>query len=147
VFALVVGVTRLPLEGQPMLLLAMTTPAIAALLMLLVVRPTWTWLAGWIIVPLFLAAVTVGGLLHGYLRLRTNSVWPATHAHATHNYFWDLFTGLTVATSPVAAEYLAGESAILPIVGYGILAVWLLARTLPRTGSAAVPTRVAISTA
>jgi hypothetical protein len=28
----------------------------------------------WIIVPLFLAAFTIGGLLYGYLRVTTNSV-------------------------------------------------------------------------
>ena len=31
-----------------------------------------------------------------------------------------------MATSPVAAEYLAGESGILIIIGYGIVAAWLL---------------------
>ena len=101
----------------------------------------------WIIVPPFLAALTIGGLLYGYLRLSTNSVWPATLAHATHNYFWDVFASLTVATSPVAAEYLAGESGILPIIGYGVVAAWLLSRTIPRKVSAAVPPGGAISVA
>jgi membrane protease YdiL (CAAX protease family) len=89
----------------------------------------------WIIVPLFLTVFTIGGMLYGYLRLTTNSVWPATLAHAAHNYFWELLTSLTVATSPVAAEYLAGESGILPIIGYGILAVWLLSRMSPKPAS------------
>jgi membrane protease YdiL (CAAX protease family) len=39
----------------------------------------------WLIVPLFLAAFTVGGLLYGYLRLGTNSVWPASLAHSAPN--------------------------------------------------------------
>jgi uncharacterized protein len=72
----------------------------------------------WIFVPLFLAAFTVGGLLYGYLRLSTDSVWPASLAHSAHNYLWALFGSMTVATSPLAAEYLAGESGILIIVGY-----------------------------
>jgi len=101
----------------------------------------------WIIVPPFLAALTIGGLLYGYLRLSTNSVWPATLAHATHNYFWDVFASLTVATSPVTVEYLAGESGILPIIGYGVVAAWLLSRTIPRKVSAAVPPGGAISVA
>ena len=79
-----------------------------------------------IVVPLFLAAFTIGGLLYGYLRLTYNSTWPASLAHSTHNYLWALFGSLTVATSPVVAEYLAGESGILIIVGYGIVAAWLL---------------------
>ena len=79
-----------------------------------------------IVIPLFLAAFTIGGLLYGYLRLTYNSTWPASLAHSTHNYVWALFGSLTVATSPVAAEYLAGESGILIIIGYGIVAAWLL---------------------
>jgi membrane protease YdiL (CAAX protease family) len=82
----------------------------------------------WVLVPLFLVALTVGGLLYGYLRLSTNSVWPASLAHSAHNYFWAMFGSLSVAGSPVAAEYLAGESGILPILGYGALVVWLLYR-------------------
>lgn len=79
-----------------------------------------------IVIPLFLATFTIGGLLYGYLRLKYNSTWPASLAHSSHNYFWALFGSLTIATSPVAAEYLAGESGILIIIGYGIAAVWLL---------------------
>jgi membrane protease YdiL (CAAX protease family) len=82
----------------------------------------------WVIVPMFLLAVTVGGLLFGYLRLSTGSVWPASLAHSAHNWFWGMFGGFTIASSPIAAEYLAGESGILPILGYGLLAAWLLTR-------------------
>jgi membrane protease YdiL (CAAX protease family) len=79
-----------------------------------------------IVIPLFLAAFTIGGLPYGYLRLTYDSTWPASLAHSAHNYFWALFGSLTIATSPVAAEYLAGESGILIIIGYGIAAAWLL---------------------
>jgi len=47
VFTLVVGVTFLPLEGQPMLLLAMSMPTIATLLMLLVVTRDGFSRRGW----------------------------------------------------------------------------------------------------
>jgi hypothetical protein len=40
---------------------------------------------------------------------------------------------LTVWASPLAAEYLAGESGILIILGYGIAAAWLLRRMGLRT--------------
>jgi hypothetical protein len=62
----------------------------------------------------------------GYLRLWTDSVWPASLAHSAHNYFWGMLSGWTVASSPAAVEYLAGESGILPILGYGVLAIWVL---------------------
>jgi membrane protease YdiL (CAAX protease family) len=81
-----------------------------------------------LVVPMFLAAFTVGGLLYGYLRLSTNSTWPASLAHSAHNYVWNLFAGLSVVSSPVAAEYLAGESGILVILGYGIAALCLVRR-------------------
>jgi membrane protease YdiL (CAAX protease family) len=66
----------------------------------------------WLIVPLFLAAFTIGGLLYGWVRLRTDSMWPASLAHSAHNYFWALFGSFTVANSPVAAEYLAGKRGV-----------------------------------
>jgi membrane protease YdiL (CAAX protease family) len=100
-----------------------------------------------ILVPLFLATFTVGGLLYGYLRLTTNSTWPASLAHSAHNYAWNLFSGLTIATSPVVAEYLAGESGILIILGYGIAAAWLLARGWTRSSQRVAPVAVTLSRA
>jgi membrane protease YdiL (CAAX protease family) len=85
-----------------------------------------------ILVPLFLATFTIAGLLYGYLRVTTNSAWPASLAHSAHNYAWGMFSLVSIANSPVAAEYLAGESGILIILGYGIAAVWLLARDRTR---------------
>jgi membrane protease YdiL (CAAX protease family) len=97
----------------------------------------------WLVVPLFLIVFTIGGLLYGYLRLSTNSLWPASLAHSAHNYFWELFSSLTLATSPLATEYLAGESGILIILGYGILAGLLLFRPRARRSIVAAPVAVA----
>ena len=82
----------------------------------------------WLIVPLFLITFTIGGLLYHYLRLSSGSVWPASLAHSAHNCFWALFGSLTVGAAPLASEYLAGETGLLPILGYGLLAVCLLPR-------------------
>jgi membrane protease YdiL (CAAX protease family) len=98
----------------------------------------------WLIVPLFLTTLTVAGLLYGWLRFSTNSVWPASVAHSAHNYFWALFGSMTVATSPLAAEYLAGETGLLPILGYGLLAAWLLTRKSSRQAAGVVPQGVAL---
>jgi hypothetical protein len=51
---------------------------------------------------------------------------------------------LTVATSPVATEYLAGESGILIILGYGIAAAWLLRRLRAHAPERAAPVAVAL---
>jgi uncharacterized protein len=82
----------------------------------------------WLIIPLFIAATTAGGLLMGYLRFWTESVWPASVAHSAHNYFWALFNEWTTSRSPLALEYLAGESGILPVLGYGLLVIWVWRR-------------------
>jgi membrane protease YdiL (CAAX protease family) len=89
-----------------------------------------------VVIPLFLLNVTAGGALFGYLRFTTDSVWPASLAHSSHNTFWELFTTLTVASTPLASEYLAGESGILPTAGYALVACWLLYRQRSGTPAA-----------
>jgi membrane protease YdiL (CAAX protease family) len=97
-----------------------------------------------VVVPLFLATFTIAGLLYGYIRLTTNSTWPASLAHSTHNYVWAILASLTVASSPVATEFLAGESGVLIILGYGIAAAWLLRRLRTRTTEPVARVRVAL---
>jgi membrane protease YdiL (CAAX protease family) len=79
-----------------------------------------------IVAPLFLATLTLTGVVYGELRLMTGSVWPAALAHGAGNSFWSTFTGLTVTTSPLALEYLAGESGVLPLLGLVVVAGWVL---------------------
>jgi membrane protease YdiL (CAAX protease family) len=90
----------------------------------------------WLIVPLFLATMTVAGILFGYLRLTSNSTWPAVIAHAVFNTYWTLFATITVTTSPLAFEYLAGESGLITLVAVAISAVMLI-RRLERSPRAA----------
>lgn len=86
-----------------------------------------------IVVALFLATLTLAGVLYGYLRLTTGSVWPAVLAHGAANGFWGMFTALTITASPLALEYLAGESGVLPLIATAILAGWLAYRLHQRT--------------
>jgi membrane protease YdiL (CAAX protease family) len=81
-----------------------------------------------IVVPLFLATLTLAGVFYGYLRLTTDSVWPATLAHGAFNSFWSTFTAFTVTTSPLALEYLAGETGVLPLTATAVVAGWILYR-------------------
>lgn len=93
-----------------------------------------------IVIVLFLATLTIAGALYGYLRLTTASVWPAALAHSAHNTFWEIFSAFTVTTSPLATEYLAGESGLLTLMGYGLVAGWLLYRLSPRPEVTPAPT-------
>ncbi len=81
-----------------------------------------------IYLPLFLATLTLAGVFYGYLRLTTGSVWPAAIAHRALNVFWNRFTAITVTTSPLLVEYLAGEAGLLTLIGIAIVATVLLAR-------------------
>src|SRR5262249_13728878 len=79
-----------------------------------------------LIAVLFVAVFTIGGLLYGYLMGTTGSVWPVSLAHSAHNYFWGVLGLMTVGGSALVSEYIAGEAGLLPIIGYAIVAIWLL---------------------
>jgi CAAX protease family protein len=81
-----------------------------------------------ITLPLFLATFTLAGVFYGYMRLTTGSVWPAAIAHRAFNVFWNRFAAITVTTSPLLVEYLAGEAGLLTLIGIAIVATVLLAR-------------------
>jgi CAAX protease family protein len=79
-----------------------------------------------IIIPLFLLTFTVGGILYGYLRLTTNSIWPVALFHGAWNTIWGVLNAVTVAASPLATEYLAGESGLLTLLSAIIMSAGLL---------------------
>jgi membrane protease YdiL (CAAX protease family) len=91
-----------------------------------------------VVVPLFLLALTLSGPIYGYMRLATGSIWPCAVTHAALNVAWGVFAKLTVASSPVAVEYLGGESGVLAVLFYAIVAGWCLyrlGRCAPRMSS------------
>jgi membrane protease YdiL (CAAX protease family) len=81
-----------------------------------------------IIIPLFLLTLTIAGVAYGYLRLSTNSVWPAALTHLAFNTYWAYLSAFSVAVSALALEYLAGESGLLTIISLAAVIVWLLVR-------------------
>ena len=91
-----------------------------------------------VVVSLFLLTMTASGVFFGYLRLTSGSIWPPTLAHGAFNTFWTLFSQFTIASSPLALEYLAGESGVLTLVGTALVAAWLVARLRQRRGTMAV---------
>ncbi len=88
-----------------------------------------------ILVPLFVLSVTLVGAFLGYLRLSTGSVWPAVLGHSAHNSVWAACTALSAGSTPLATEYLAGESGVLVIVGYAALGGWLMHTLTRKKGS------------
>lgn len=89
-----------------------------------------------LVVGLFLLTLTVAGVLYGYLRLTSGSLWPVALAHGAFNTFWWQFSSLTVATSSsLLLEYLAGESGLLSLLGAVLLASWLVYRWQGQPGA------------
>jgi membrane protease YdiL (CAAX protease family) len=81
-----------------------------------------------IVTALFLATLTLAGVVYGYLRLMTDSAWPAVIVHGTANAVWGMLNGLTIATSSVMLEYLAGEIGLLLLIATTVVAGWVLHR-------------------
>ena len=80
----------------------------------------------WISIPLFVATLVATSFLFGYLRLWTDSVWPAAIAHSVHNAAWATFAAFTATSSPVLVnEYLIGDYGLLILLGTVLVAVGL----------------------
>ncbi|RKQ14599.1 type II CAAX endopeptidase family protein [Ureibacillus endophyticus] len=78
-----------------------------------------------IIYPLMIVQTIIGGVLFGYVRLKTNSVWPAAILHSAHNVTWALCREFTQVQSDLA-YYIGGENGLIMIVLYGTIACWIL---------------------
>jgi hypothetical protein len=78
-------------------------------------------------------------VFYGSLQLGSGSVWPTTLAHGAINTYFNWFAMCTVAASPLALEYLAGETGVLTLIGTALAAAWLARRLRPGRSSAAVP--------
>jgi uncharacterized protein len=85
-----------------------------------------------IVIVLFLLTLTAAGGVYGYFRLASNSVWPPTIFHGAFNAFWDLFSTVTIAVSPVAVQYLSGEAGLLTFLGTAAAAAYVIYRLQPR---------------
>lgn len=83
-----------------------------------------------VVIPMFLISVAAGGVLMGWLRLRTDSVWPAVLAHSAHNVAIAWLAGL-LAGDETTMEYLAGEAGVVPVTAYAVIAAVLLIRARP----------------
>jgi uncharacterized protein len=80
-----------------------------------------------IVVPLFLAVLTVAGILYGYLRNASGSLWPVVIAHGTFNAVLGVLAGAAAAANPTTVAYLTGETGVFTLLALIILA-WVLTR-------------------
>ena len=85
-----------------------------------------------IVVPLFLAVLTVAGILYGYLRNASGSLWPVVIAHGTFNAVLGTLAGAAVAANPNTAAYLTGETGVFTLLALVILTWVLMRRPAPR---------------
>jgi membrane protease YdiL (CAAX protease family) len=80
-----------------------------------------------IVVPLFLAILTVAGILYGYLRNASGSLWPVVIAHGTFNAVLGALAGAAVVQNPTTAAYLTGETGVFTLIALVIVS-WVLVR-------------------
>jgi membrane protease YdiL (CAAX protease family) len=80
-----------------------------------------------ITVPVFLAILTGAGVIYGYLRSMSGSLWPVVIAHGTFNAVLGVTSTAAVITNPTAAAYLTGETGIFTLAGV-LVAAGLLTR-------------------
>ena len=98
----------------------------------------------WLVVPLFVATIVAGSFFFGYLRLWTDSTWPAALAHSAHNGAWGILAAFTVTASPVVVdEYLVGDNGVLILIGTVLVAAWL-GSTAGAIRSAATPDKAQV---
>jgi CAAX protease family protein len=81
-----------------------------------------------LVVPLFLVTLTLAGVVFGFLRIWTASVWPVAIAHGVFNWTWELLNDLSQIKLPAVFEYVGGESGVLVIVGLALVAAALFRR-------------------
>ena len=85
----------------------------------------------WIVLPEFLLVLTLAGVLYGYLRLSTASLWPAILFHASVNESIAFYAQRTRPTDPVLLEYWGGESGVFAIVAILLVVIWIRWRWHP----------------
>ncbi|MBS1777320.1 MAG: CPBP family intramembrane metalloprotease [Bacteroidetes bacterium] len=73
---------------------------------------------------LFVVVVCFLSIIIGELKRRSNSVWTASLFHSVHNTVWGYISPLFITGAPLI--YWSGESGIITVVLYAIIAIFLL---------------------
>jgi membrane protease YdiL (CAAX protease family) len=91
----------------------------------------------WLVAPVVVATITMGGVFYAYLWDRTGTVWPVAMAHGAVNTAFGIGAGAVVATTSEAdLAYVAGESGIATFAAVAVVGTVLLVRAkVWRTGT------------
>lgn len=93
----------------------------------------------WLVAPVVVATITMGGVFYAYVWDRTHSVWPVAMAHGAVNTAFTLGAAAVVARSEAGLAYVADESGIATFAAVAVVGALLLARArVWRTGTDAV---------
>jgi uncharacterized protein len=84
--------------------------------------------ARWIVAPMVVATITMGGVFYAYLWDMTGTVWPVAMAHASVNFMFGLGASAVVASSQDDLAYVAGESGLATFAVVAVAASLFLAR-------------------
>jgi membrane protease YdiL (CAAX protease family) len=107
---------------------------------LLLLTPVYPVLGSWLIIgPILLLTLTFGGVFYGYLRLSSKSVLPPALAHGVINTSFDWLALFTATASPLALEYLVGETGLLTLLATALAAGFFLYWLRRRPGTLAEP--------
>ena len=82
----------------------------------------------WIVAPMVVLTITMGGIFYAYLWDRTGSVWPVSMAHGAVNIAFGIGAGAVVAGSQDDLAYVAGESGIGTFLAVALVGMVFLAR-------------------
>ena len=103
---------------------------------LMLLTPVYPVLGSWLIIgPILLLTLTFAGVIYGYLRLGSKSIWPPTLAHAVINTSFEWLALFTATASPLALELLVGETGLLTLAATGLIAGFILYRLRQRPGT------------
>ena len=82
----------------------------------------------WLVAPMVVATITMGGVFYAYLWDMTGTVWPVAMAHGAVNFMFGLGASAVVASSPDDLAYVAGESGLATFAVVAVAAALFLAR-------------------
>jgi membrane protease YdiL (CAAX protease family) len=82
----------------------------------------------WLVAPVVVATITMGGVFYAYLWDRTGTVWPVAMGHGAVNTAFGLGAGAVVATSEADLAYVAGESGLATFAAVAVAGAVLLTR-------------------